>query len=423
MVVQVKLLPTQEQAAALAATLSLCNTVANEVSAVAFVRGVFARQKLQKLAYGALKARGLSAQPALHVIRKVADAYTTLHAQIEAGLLGGEHSRRRRKAVSKPITVRGDAAQPFDDRCLSWQMDARTVSIWTVAGRLRNVTFTGEPGQLKVLADHRKGETDLVHRDGMFFLVATCDVEAAPQFEPADWIGVDRGIVNLATTSDGDNHQGKGLARYRRRQARLRAELQAKKAAGSRSAARWLARRSQREARHASNENHKISKEIVADAQRTGRGIALEELSGIRDRVRLKRHQRATHSSWPFHQLGTFIQYKAQRAGVPFVEVDPAYTSQRCPVPWCGHTERANRPDRDVFCCRRCGFAGPADVIAATNIRKRACVAWAFVSMPVPDPNTRVRGDATPARHPAATGSATRREHPGPNLRWSRPRS
>jgi hypothetical protein len=174
--------------------------------------------------------------------------------------------RRRRKAASKPIIVRSDAAQPFDDRCLSWRMDARIISIWTVADRLRDIAFTGEPGQLKFLAIHRKGETDLVHRDGMFFLVATCEVEQAPQFAPTDWIGVDRGIVNLATTSDGDNHQGKGLARYRRRQAWLRTELQARKAAGSRSAARRLARRSKREARHAAGENHKISKQIVADA-------------------------------------------------------------------------------------------------------------------------------------------------------------
>jgi hypothetical protein len=122
------------QAAALAATLPLCNAAANEVSAVAFTQGVFARQKLQKLVYADVKARGLSAQPALHVIRKVADAYTTLHAHIEAGLLGDEHSRRRRKAESKPVTFRADAAQPFDDRCLSWQMDARTVSIWTRFG-------------------------------------------------------------------------------------------------------------------------------------------------------------------------------------------------------------------------------------------------------------------------------------------------
>ncbi|MER5441935.1 zinc ribbon domain-containing protein [Streptomyces sp. NPDC002790] len=50
------------------------------------------------------------------------------------------------------------------------------------------------------------------------------------------------------------------------------------------------------------------------------------------------------------------MKYKARQAGVPFLEVDPAYTSQRCPR--CGHTAKANRPDRDHFCCHRCGVAG-----------------------------------------------------------------
>ncbi|WP_327368051.1 hypothetical protein [Streptomyces sp. NBC_01217] len=36
-------------------------------------------------------------------------------------------------------------------------------------------------------------------------------------------------------------------------------------------------------------------------AKRTGRGIAVEALDGIRDRVRLRRDQQGTLSSWPFH--------------------------------------------------------------------------------------------------------------------------
>ncbi|WP_433249068.1 RNA-guided endonuclease InsQ/TnpB family protein [Actinomadura nitritigenes] len=421
LVVQVKLLPTPEQAAALRATLHTCNTLANRISSQAYETGVFSRAGLQKLVYAELKAAGLSAQPALHVIRKTADAYTTLRAQIVAGLLGGENSKRRRKAESKPVAFRPGAAQPFDDRCLSWRVDARTVSIWTVHDRVQGIAFTGRPSHLKTLAEHRKGESDLVYRDGMWFLYATCQVDEAPlNTEPTDWIGVDRGIVNLATTCDGTNYQGKGLSRYRRAQARRRAELQKKKAAGSRSAARRLARRKAREGRHAANVNHKIAKQIVADAQRAGRGIALEELSGIRGRVRLRRHQRATLSTWPFHQLGTCIAYKAQRAGVPFLEVDPAYTSQTCPR--CGHVARGNRPDRDRFCCRRCGLAGPADHIAAVNVRRRARTAWAFVSMPDPAP-AHGKGDATSARQPATKRSATRCERPSRKLGRSRPRS
>ncbi|WP_202918232.1 hypothetical protein [Streptomyces cavernae] len=45
-----------------------------------------------------------------------------------------------------------------------------------------------------------------------------------------------------------------------------------------------------------------------------------------------------------------------------------------------------NRPARDHFRCRRCGLAGPADVVAGVNVRDRARSAWAFVTMPVPHP-------------------------------------
>ncbi|MFI2205111.1 zinc ribbon domain-containing protein [Streptomyces sp. NPDC020192] len=64
--------------------------------------------------------------------------------------------------------------------------------------------------------------------------------------------------------------------------------------------------------------------------------------------------------------------------------VDARHTSQRCPR--CGHTGRANRPDRDHFCCRRCGLAGPADVVAGVNVRDRARSAWVLVTAPAPSP-------------------------------------
>ncbi|WP_329126163.1 RNA-guided endonuclease InsQ/TnpB family protein [Streptomyces sp. NBC_01465] len=380
LVVRVKLLPSPVQATALEATLHACNRAANHVSRVAFERGIKDRNGLQRLLYTDVKSTfGLSAQPTVRAIKKVADAYTTLTAQARNGLLGKPTSQRYRAAMSHPIAFRPEAAQPFDDRCLSWQHDARTVSIWTVHGRMRGVAYTGSADQLKVLDQYRKGESDLVYEGGKWFLIATCDVSDPEVSEPVDFIGVDRGIVNLATTSDGTNYQGRGLRRYRNWCARKRAELQKKQ---TRSAKRRLARRAKKEQRHATHLNHKIAKEIVSVAQRTGRGIAVEQLDGFRDRVRLRRDQRGTLSSWPFHQLEQHLAYKARQAGVAFVEVDPAYTSQRCPR--CGHTEKANRPTRDEFRCRRCGLAGPADVVAGVNVRNRARSAWAFVTMPVP---------------------------------------
>ncbi|MFC3894663.1 RNA-guided endonuclease InsQ/TnpB family protein [Lentzea rhizosphaerae] len=380
LVVQVKLLPTSVEAAALAATLRACNAAADYTSRVAFERDVKSRNELQKLCYREIKGRfGLSAQPAVRVVKKVVDAYTALQAGIRAGNLGDEKSQRRLKAESKPIEFRQTAAQPFDDRCLSWCSDAGTVSIWTTAGRLKGIRFTCSPDQLTTLRAHRRGESDLLFRDGMWFLIATCEVAEPEAFEPADWIGVDRGITNLATTSDLDNFQGRGLRRHRRWHARLRAELQARR---TKSATRRLKKRARREARHATHVNHRIAKDIVAVAQRTGRGIALEDLRGIRDRVRLHRHQRATQSSWPFHQLEQHLTYKARRAGVPVLLVDARYTSQMCPR--CKHTSRSNRPVRDLFSCRRCGLAGPADFVAAVNIRDRARRVWVLVNVPLP---------------------------------------
>ncbi|MGW6937046.1 RNA-guided endonuclease InsQ/TnpB family protein [Lentzea sp. NPDC054927] len=379
LVVQVKLLPTAEQAAALRSTLHACNDAADAVSRVAFETGVFREYSLRKSTYAAVKARGLGAQAAQHVIKKITDAYTTLCASIRNGNLGPVGNKRRAKAQSKPIGFRRDAAQPFDDRCLSWQYDAGTVSIWTVAGRVKNLRFTGSPDQLTTLRAYRRGESDLACRDGMWFLIATCEIEEKPEFDPVDWIGVDRGIVNLATTSDGDDFQGRRLQRYRRWHARKRAELQAKR---TKSARRRLKHRSKREARHATQVNHRVANQVVAVAERTGRGIALEDLGGIRDRVTVSRHQRATLTSWPFHQLEQHIRYKAKRAGVPVLTVDARYTSQMCPR--CGHTERANRPARDNFYCRRCGLAGPADVVAAVNVRNRARLVWVHVNVPDP---------------------------------------
>lgn len=382
LVVQVKLLPTPEQASALEMTLRACNRAAAYASTIAFTKDLRNRNGLQKEVYADLKATfGLSAQPAVRTVKKVVDAYTTLNASLRAGNLGPSTSKRYRKAVSAPVGFRPEAAQPFDDRCLSWQFDARTVSIWTVNGRMKGIRFVCSPDQLKTLVTYRKGESDLVRRGGRWFLIATCDFPDPEVYEPVDWIGVDRGIVNLATTSDGTNYQGRRLGRYRRWQARKRAELQHKQ---TRSATRRLARRAHKEKRHATHVNHRISKEIVSVAQRTGRGIAVEELDGIRERVRLRRDQRATLSSWPFHQLGEHLTYKARRAGVPFIEVDARCTSQRCPR--CGHTEKANRPNRDHFYCRRCGLAGPADVVAGVNVRDRARSAWVFVTAPAPSP-------------------------------------
>ncbi|MEU5638498.1 RNA-guided endonuclease InsQ/TnpB family protein [Streptomyces milbemycinicus] len=387
--VQVKLLPTPIQATALEATLRTCNEAATWASGVAFEKDVKRAFALREHTYGEIRARwNLGAQAAQHVVKKACDAYTTLKANLKAGNLGRPGSRRYRKATEKPIAFRPEGAQPYDDRMLSWQIPERRVSIWTVTGRVKDVAFTVSPEQLATLALYRKGESDLVCRDGLWFLLATCEVpEAAPNTDPVDFLGIDLGIVNIATTSDGEIMAGRELNRIRSRERVLRTKLQRK---NTPSAKRRLKKRRRKEARRTKDINHKIAKHVVAEAERTGRGIALEDLTGIRERVRLRKPQRAARSSWSFAQLGQFIAYKAHRAGVPVVYVDPAYTSRTCAE--CGHIDKANRVSQAWFACRSCGFVDHADRNGSRNIRARAWELWrrgAQSTAPAPPPRQR----------------------------------
>jgi len=298
-VVKLRILPTDRQSQALDETLRKCNAAASWLSEQMHMARVFRKLDAQHRFYTELRERfSLAAQPTIRVIGKVADAYAALRANIAAGTYGPPNSDGRRKIEESPVVFRSFGAQPFDARCLSWQFPddpggrAATVSIWTVAGRLKNLQIIGEPSQMMLLRTRTIGETDLIYRDGKWFLHATVEVPEAPLAEPVSgFLGVDMGIVNIATTSTGAKASGTRLNRYRKRQARLRKRLQAKKTSSAR---RPLKKRRRKEARFAANVNHRVSKRIVAEAERTGCGIAVEELTGIRDRVRLRKPQRAT---------------------------------------------------------------------------------------------------------------------------------
>jgi putative transposase len=371
LVVRLKLMPSPQQAAALEETLRMLNEQANWVSKVAYARKAFRNYGLRRLTYARIRNAGIGSQAAQHVIKKVADAYAALTANIRSGNYGSPGSKRRQEVESKPIVFRPDAAHPYDQRNLSFALDARTISLWTVVGRLKDVPFACSPVALTMLEEHKRGEADLLRRDGVWYLGVALEVPEAMPYEPGGFVGVDLDVVNIATTSVGYRGAGRKLNRYRRRQLALRAKLQKK---GTKSARRLLRQQARKESRRATDINHCIAKTIVAEAERTGRGIALEELKGIRDRVRLRKPQRATLHSWAFAQLGDFIVYKARRVGVPVIFVNPAYSSQECAE--CGHTSRHNRVSQALFTCRSCGVVAHADRNASRVLARRGQSAW-----------------------------------------------
>jgi IS605 OrfB family transposase len=61
----------------------------------------------------------------------------------------------------------------------------------------------------------------------------------------------------------------------------------------------------------------------------TGRGVAIEDLEGIRNRTRFRKKQRDRMSKRAFAELREYIEYKAALAGVKAQPVDPRDTSKR----------------------------------------------------------------------------------------------
>ena len=113
---------------------------------------------------------------------------------------------------------------------------------------------------------------------------------------------------------------------------------------------------------------------IVGEAIDSGASrIVLEQLRGIRARIRVAKKQRLVQYGWPFASLEAKIRHVASKQGIRVETINAAYTSQQCSR--CGHVARANRPSQTQFRCVVCGYSHPnADFVASHNIRHRyAC--------------------------------------------------
>jgi len=310
---------------------------------------------LQHLYYAELRQRfGLPAQYAVRTISKVCEVY------------------RRDKAKRPHFKLLG--AIPVDQRLYSFKKGLDRLSILAIDGRMLVPVMVGDyhRGRLEGV----RGQADLVYRAGKFYLFVTVEVPDGTPIKINGTLGVDLGIRNLATDSDGESYSGDAVEAIRARYSTLRAGLQS---CGTRSAKRHLKRSSGQEAHFRADVNHRISKQVVAKARGTGRQIALEDLTHIRDRVTVRGpQQRSRLHGWSFFQLRSYINYKAALSGVPVVLIDPRNTSRECPE--CHHIDKRNRRTQAEFRCISCGFAAHADWVGARNIAERAIVNWRIVA-------------------------------------------
>jgi len=349
----IKLVPSTEQCEMLCDTMKRFNEACNHIAETVFAMHSANKVEIHKTVYYPVREHfGLSSQLTVRAISKVCEAY------------------KRDKSIKPEFRLDGSIV--YDQRILSWK-GLEHVSLTTLQGRQLIPVRMGEYQTARM--DRIRGQAGLILVNGIFYLCAVVEVSEETPYDPVGVLGVDLGIKYLAVDSDGEIHSGEKINQTRDRLDSLKARLQSK---GTKSAKRHLKKLSGRMARFSRDVNHCISKKLVAKAKDTLRSIALEDLQGIRSRATVRTAQRRILHTWNFGLLRTFVDYKAKIAGVLVAFVDPRNTSRTCPS--CGHVAKANRLTRDEFRCESCGFAGPADHIAAMNIAFRAAVNRPIVS-------------------------------------------
>jgi len=350
--------------AALAATQRAFNEAVTWIARVCWDEGITNTNTAHHRVYGETRERfGLGAQLAVCARAKAVEAIKAVKA--------------KRRETCPTFGPRGSVR--YDARTYRL-MSLDRVSLNTLEGRVVCRLVLG-PRQHSMLVDPawEVGGADLVWRDGAYYLHIAQSREAPSEQEPdGGTLGVDLGITNLATDSEGEHFTGAMIHVVRNRYHLRRQRLQK---CGTRNAKRRIRRMGQREARFQKDTNHCISKKLVQKAAVARKALALEDLSGIRERTTVRRAHRYERHSWAFFQLRAYITYKAAWAGVPVHLVDPRNTSRTCSA--CGHCEKANRKSQAEFLCQRCGFAAHADYNAARNISGKQ---WAAVDRPMASP-------------------------------------
>ena len=255
-------------------------------------------------------------------------------------------------------------------------MDARTFKYFEdkqqvgITLKSQRVTFDLKIGgyQIALLRGQTpKSATLSKNRQGDYYINIVVEVPTQPRNKTPKVLGVDVGLRDIASTSTGKSWDGKQLKETRTKFARVRASIQSKR---TKSSKRLLRRLSGRERRFQKWVNHNISKQLVAEAKEFG-VIAFEDLTGIRQRAKVRKSQRQEHNSWAFYQLRLLTEYKANIAGIALLLVDPRYTSKTCNC--CKVI--GNRNGKSFSCVNQlCGWVGDADHNGALNIANLAGV-------------------------------------------------
>ena len=351
---KIQILATSENKELLNRTMSVYADACNYVSDYVFRTHDLKQFSLNKTLYSILRERfGLKSQMAQSVFKTVIARYKTI--------------LENQKKWIKP-----SFKKPQYD--LVWNRDYSLVrnyfSVNTLMGRVKLPYFTKGMSKYFNHDIYKFGTAKLVNKHGKYFLhiPVTYEVEESNISDICNVVGIDRGI-NFVVATYNSKHKsefvsGKSIKQKRASYAKLRKELQMRK---TQSARRRIKAIGSRENRWMQDVNHCVSKALVEKNPKHTLFV-LEDLSDIRNTTeRVKTKERYVSVAWSFYDLEQKLIYKAKQKQSTVIKVNPAYTSQCCPI--CGHIEKSNRNKKiHLFTCKNCGYKSNDDRIGAMNL-------------------------------------------------------
>ena len=351
---KVQLILTDIQQALLETTRGCYTDALNYVADYVYRTHIIREEQLNKALYTEMRNRfKLKSQMTQSVFKKVLADYKTIQSQGQ-GWIKPAYKRKQLELV--------------------WDRDVafykgRLISVNTIAKRIKVPYIIKGNEHFFDDADCKLGTAKMLIKHGKYFLhvPVTFNIEETVSKKDEMVVGVDRGLRFIVTTYDSGGkcgfESGRSVMQKRREYCRLRKRLQKKNTASSR---KRLKKIGDKEHRWMSDVNHCISKKLVG-AYPPGTLFVQENLTGISETAVANRKMRNALSSWAYYDLEQKISYKAKLKGSSVIKVDPAYTSQRCPM--CGYTDRDNRDKKmHLFCCKRCSYRSNDDRIGAMNL-------------------------------------------------------
>jgi putative transposase len=246
-------------------------------------------------------------------------------------------NRKTAKQKKCPVKEFQPTSVDYDARIFAFREQDWAISLTLVGGR-EHIPLVTSNYQIGKLKDTKPTSAQLCkHKDGGYYIHIQIKNDAPKLIQADNVIGVDFGRTDIVVTSNNKKWSGREIRDVRDKYSKLRANLQKKASKGTRSSRRrcrqLLQRLSGKEKRFQRHINHVISTTIISDAKKSNSIVAIEDLTGIRERTNQQprnKTERRRSNSWAFYQLRTFLEYKGVINGVEILPVSPRYSSQTC---------------------------------------------------------------------------------------------